>query len=62
MQRIGIRELKNRLSEVVRAVSAGEHVLVTDSGTVVAELIPPGRVPPTRAFPQALRGWRSEAP
>jgi prevent-host-death family protein len=43
MQTIGIRELKNRLSEVVRAVKAGEHVLVTDRGTVVAELVPPGR-------------------
>jgi antitoxin (DNA-binding transcriptional repressor) of toxin-antitoxin stability system len=40
---MGIRELKNRLSEVVRAVKAGEHILVTDRGTVVAELIPPGR-------------------
>lgn len=42
MQTIGIRELKNRLSEVVRSVKAGEHVLVTDRGTVVAELVPPG--------------------
>jgi antitoxin (DNA-binding transcriptional repressor) of toxin-antitoxin stability system len=40
---MGIRELKNRLSEVVRAVKAGGHVLVTDRGTVVAELVPPGR-------------------
>jgi len=40
---MGVRELKNRLSEVVRAVRAGEHVLVTDRGTVVAELVPPGR-------------------
>jgi len=43
MKTIGIRELKNRLSEVVRAVKAGEHILVTDRGTVVAELVPPGR-------------------
>lgn len=43
MQTIGIRELKNRLSEVVRAVKAGERVLVTDRGTVVAELVPPGQ-------------------
>lgn len=43
MQTIGIRELKNRLSEMLRAVKAGEHVLVTDRGTVVAELVPPGR-------------------
>jgi prevent-host-death family protein len=42
MRTIGIRELKNRLSEILRAVKAGEHVLVTDRGTVVAELVPPG--------------------
>jgi prevent-host-death family protein len=54
VQTIGIRELKSRLSEIVRAVKAGEHVLVTDRGTVVAELVPPGR--PTRdpALPAGL--------
>ena len=39
---VGLRELKNRLSEYVRMVRAGEHVQVTDRGHVVAELIPPG--------------------
>ncbi len=39
---VGIRELKNRLSEYLRAVRAGEQVLVTDRGRVVAELRPPG--------------------
>jgi prevent-host-death family protein len=43
MLTIGIRELKNRLSEIVRAVKAGAHVLVTERGTVVAELVPPGQ-------------------
>lgn len=43
MKAIGIRELKNRLSEYVRLVRAGEHVLVTDHGEVVAELRPPGK-------------------
>lgn len=41
MQTIGIRELKDRLSEMMRRVKAGEHILVTDRGTVVAELVPP---------------------
>jgi prevent-host-death family protein len=53
MKTMGVRELKNRLSEVVRAVKAGEHVLVTDRGTVVAELVPPGR---TRADPSIPPG------
>lgn len=39
---VGVRELKNRLSEYLRAVRAGERVLVTDRGEVVAELAPPG--------------------
>jgi antitoxin (DNA-binding transcriptional repressor) of toxin-antitoxin stability system len=42
MRAVGIRELKNRLSHYVRLVEAGETVLVTDRGAVVAELRPPG--------------------
>lgn len=38
MRAVGIRELKNKLSEYVRLVEAGESVLVTDRGMVVAEL------------------------
>ena len=40
MRAVGIRELKNKLSHYVRLVEAGESVLVTDRGTVVAELRP----------------------
>lgn len=54
MQTMGIRELKNRLSEVVRAVKAGEHILVTDRGTVVAELVPPGRPRVDPSIPPGL--------
>jgi prevent-host-death family protein len=42
METVGIRELKNRLSAYVRKVEAGDVVLVTDRGVVVAELVPPG--------------------
>jgi antitoxin (DNA-binding transcriptional repressor) of toxin-antitoxin stability system len=38
MKTIGIRELKARLSQIIRDVSAGEVFLVTDRGRVVAEL------------------------
>jgi prevent-host-death family protein len=41
MMQVGLRELKDRLSEYVRLVRAGEHVQITDRGQVVAELIPP---------------------
>jgi prevent-host-death family protein len=43
MKSVGLRELKNRLSEYVRQVREGESVLVTDRGEVVAELLPPGQ-------------------
>jgi prevent-host-death family protein len=40
MKQVGLRELKNRLSEYVRAVRRGECVQATDRGQVVAEIIP----------------------
>jgi len=42
METVGIRALKNRLSKYVRQVEAGDTVIVTDRGRVVAELVPPG--------------------
>lgn len=43
MKTVGVRELKNRLSEYLREVRRGEHLLVTDRGEVIAELSPPGQ-------------------
>lgn len=43
MKTVGIKQLKARLSEYVRAVRAGETVLVTHHDQVVAELCPPRR-------------------
>jgi prevent-host-death family protein len=42
MRRVGIRELKARLSEYLRQVRRGGTLLVTDHGEVVAELRPAG--------------------
>lgn len=42
METVGIRELKNKLSSYVRKAEAGDVVIVTDRGRVVAELWPPG--------------------
>ncbi len=39
--KVGIRELKNHLSQYVRQVEAGDVVVVTDRGRTVAELRPP---------------------
>jgi prevent-host-death family protein len=41
MRSVGLKVLKNKLSEYVRAASAGETILVTDRDRVVAELVPP---------------------
>jgi antitoxin (DNA-binding transcriptional repressor) of toxin-antitoxin stability system len=44
---VGLKVLKNKLSEYVRLAAGGETVLVTDRDRVVAELVPPqaGRSP-----------------
>jgi antitoxin (DNA-binding transcriptional repressor) of toxin-antitoxin stability system len=41
MRAVGIKALKNKLSEYVRVAADGETVLVTDRDRVVAELGPP---------------------
>lgn len=41
MRSVGLKVLKNRLSEYVRLAAGGEVVLVTDRDRVVAELVPP---------------------
>jgi prevent-host-death family protein len=40
MRKVGIRALKNGLSGYIRAVAAGETLLVTDRDRVVAEIVP----------------------
>jgi len=47
MRSVGLKVLKNRLSEYVRLAASGETVLVTDRNRVVAEIVPPqsGRSP-----------------
>lgn len=43
MRSVDIRTLKDKLSEYVRLVAAGETVLITDRDRVVAELGPPSQ-------------------
>jgi antitoxin (DNA-binding transcriptional repressor) of toxin-antitoxin stability system len=47
MRAVGLKILKNKLSEYVRLAAGGETILVTDRDRVVAELRPPseGRSP-----------------
>lgn len=62
MRSVGIKILKNRLSEYVKIAAAGEVVLITDGDRVVAELTPPAsgraRQLPDAALAEAVRmGW-----
>ena len=41
MRTVGLKVLKNKLSEYVRMVAQGETVLISDRDRVVAELVPP---------------------
>jgi prevent-host-death family protein len=45
MATVGIRELKNRLSEFLKRVADGERVTVTDRGRPVAVISPPAATP-----------------
>ena len=42
MRSVGLKTLKNKLSEYIRLAAGGETVLVTDRDRVVAEIGPPG--------------------
>lgn len=64
MLAVGLKTLKNKLSEYVRMASQGETVLVTDRDRVVAELCPPsaGRatlVSDAQLAEAVRRGWLS---
>ena len=62
MRAVGLKILKNKLSEYVRLAASGETILVTDRDQVVAEIVPPGRGRPAQAgdalLAEAVRkGW-----
>jgi antitoxin (DNA-binding transcriptional repressor) of toxin-antitoxin stability system len=59
---VGVRELKNRLSEYLRLVRRGERVLVTDRGQVVAELRRPGGPTPERGKSRRAEVYPTLAP
>jgi prevent-host-death family protein len=55
MATVGIRELKNRLSEFLRRVGDGERVTVTDRGRPVAVICPPVEAPEDPAIAMMIR-------
>jgi antitoxin (DNA-binding transcriptional repressor) of toxin-antitoxin stability system len=64
MRAVGLKVLKNKLSEYVRLAASGETVLVTDRDKIVAEIVPPrgdaSRTVTDAFLAEAVRqGWLS---
>ena len=62
MRAVGLKVLKNKLSEYVRLAAAGETVVITDRGRPVAEIVPPQR-PMRESFVErgVREGWLTPA-
>ena len=61
MRTVGLKTLKNNLSEYVRAAAAGETIMITDRGRVVAEIGPPSRGAESVIERGAREGWITPA-
>jgi antitoxin (DNA-binding transcriptional repressor) of toxin-antitoxin stability system len=57
MRTVGLKVLKNKLSEYVRLAAAGETIAVTDRNRVVAEIVPPRREPESVIERGVREGW-----
>ncbi len=58
MRTVGLKTLKNKLSEYVRLAAAGETVVITDRGRIVAEIVPPQRHQRESVIERGVReGW-----
>jgi prevent-host-death family protein len=57
MKIVGLKTLKNKLSEYVRLAASGETVVVTDRGRPVAEIVPPRAQPESVMERGISEGW-----
>jgi prevent-host-death family protein len=57
MRTVGLKILKNKLSEYVRLAAAGETIVITDRGHTVAEIVPPRREPESVIERGVREGW-----
>jgi prevent-host-death family protein len=59
MRKVGLKILKNKLSEYVRLAAAGETIVITDRGRAVAEIVPPQRPAGLTSFEDkgVREGW-----
>ncbi len=62
VSRIGVRELRENLSGVLRRVQRGSSLLITVRDEVIAELRPPAAVSRPPRTPGALKGQIWMAP
>lgn len=53
MRSVGLKTLKNKLSEYVRLAASGETIVISDRERVVAELVPP-RETRERSLPDVM--------
>ncbi|MBL6457613.1 type II toxin-antitoxin system prevent-host-death family antitoxin [Belnapia sp. T6] len=61
-RRVGVREFRANLGDVLRQARQGQSFLVTSRDEVVAEIHPPSRPAQRRREPGALRGRIRMAP
>ena len=59
MNDIALFEAKNRLSELINRVEAGEEIAITRRGKVVARLVPPGADAARQRARDAIAGLRA---
>ena len=62
MREIGVRELRESLAEVLRAVESGEHFRITSRGRALAEIVPAGTAPPDPRLQELVRQGRVVPP
>jgi prevent-host-death family protein len=63
--RVGTRELKNKLSEYLRRVKAGETIIVTEHGRTIGQIIPAKATVEERMqgmIAAGLVAWNGEKP
>ena len=59
---VGLKALKNKLSEYVRLAAAGETIVITDRNRIVAEIVPPRRHDQDSFIERGVReGWLTPA-
>jgi prevent-host-death family protein len=61
MRTVGLKILKNKLSEYVRLAAAGETVVITDRGRTIAEIVPPQSKPESVIARGIREGWITPA-